>query len=63
LFTFSRKVFRAYILKESPDQLWTYRYEGAMLNSLPHWIEQLCWQRPEPFQKLAEMVLVTSMES
>ena len=31
--------------------------EGAMLNYLQRWIDQLRWQRLEPFQKLAAMLL------
>jgi transposase len=57
LFALNRKVFKAYILKESLDRLWTYRYEGAMLNYLQRWIDQLRWQRLKPFRKLAEMLL------
>jgi transposase len=57
LFALNRKVFKAYVLKESLDRLWTYRYEGAMLNYLQRWIDQLRWQRLKPFQKLAEMLL------
>jgi transposase len=57
LFALNRKVFKAYLLKESLDRLWTYHYEGAMLNYLQRWIEQLRWQRLEPFQKLAVMLL------
>lgn len=57
LFALNRKVFKAYLLKESLDRLWMYRYEGAMLNYLQRWIDQLRWQRLEPFQKLAEMLL------
>jgi transposase len=57
LFALNRKVFKAYLLKESLDRLWTYHYEGAMLNYLNRWIEQLRWQRLKPFQKLAEMLL------
>ena len=57
LFALNRKVFKAYILKESLDRLWTYRYEGAMLNYLQRWMNQLRWQRLAPFQKLAEMLL------
>ena len=34
-----------------------YRYEGAMINYLRRWIHQLRWQRLEPFQKLAVMLL------
>ena len=57
LFALNRKLFKAYLLKESLDRLWTYRYEGAMLNYLRRWIDQLRWQRLEPFRKLAEMLL------
>jgi transposase len=57
LFALNRKVFKAYLLKQSLDRLWTYRYEGAMLNYLQRWIDQLRWQRLEPFQKLALMLL------
>jgi transposase len=57
LFALNRKVFKAYLLKESLDRLWIYRYEGAMLNYLQRWIDQLRWQRLEPFRKLALMLL------
>ena len=57
LFALNRKVFKAYLLKESLDRLWTYRYEGAMVNYLQRWIDQLRWQRLEPFRKLAIMLL------
>lgn len=57
LFALNRKLLKAYLLKESLDRLWTYTYEGAMLNYLQRWIEQLRWQRLKPFQKLASMLL------
>ena len=57
LFALNRKVFKAYLLKESLDRLWTYHYEGAMLNYLQRWIAQLRWQRLAPFHKLALMLL------
>lgn len=57
LFAMNRKVFKAYLLKESLDRLWTYRYEGAMLNYLQRWIDQLRWQRLKPFQRLADMLV------
>jgi hypothetical protein len=46
-----RFLFKAHI-KESLDRLWTYRYEGALLNYLQRWIKQVRWQRLKPFQKL-----------
>jgi transposase len=57
LFALNRKLFKAYVLKESLDRLWTYRYEGAMLSYLERWIEQLRWQRLRPFEKLAAMLM------
>jgi transposase len=57
LFALNRKLFKAYLLKESLDRLWTYRYEGAMVRYLQSWMDQLRWQRLRPFQKLAQMLL------
>lgn len=57
LFSLNRKMMKAYLLKESLDRLWKYHYEGAALRYLNGWIDQLRWQRLEPFQKLAEMLL------
>jgi transposase len=57
LFQMNRRVFKAYVLKESLERLWNYRYEGAMINYLKRWMDQLRWQRLKPFEKLAEMLL------
>jgi transposase len=57
LFALNRRVMKAYLLKESLERLWTYRYEAAMLRYLQSWIDQLRWQRLAPFQKLAFMLL------
>ena len=57
LFALNRRLLKAYLLKESLERLWDYRYEGAMLRYLQSWIDQLRWQRLRPFQKLAEMLL------
>ena len=57
LFALNRRVMKAYLLKESLERLWTYRYEGAMLRYLQSWIDQLRWQRLVPFQNLAQMLL------
>ena len=56
LFALNRRILKAYLLKESLDRLWTYRYERAMLNYLEKWIDQLRWQRLEPFRKLARLL-------
>ena len=57
LFQLNRRVFKAYLLKESLERLWSYRYEGAMLNYLQKWMDQLKWQRLSPFEKLADTLL------
>jgi transposase len=57
LFALNRKLFKAYLLKESLDRMWSYRYEGAMVRYLKQWIDQLCWQRLEPFRKLSRMLI------
>jgi transposase len=57
LFALNRRVMKAYLLKESLDRLWTYRYEAGMLRYLQNWIDQLRWQRLKPFEQLARMLL------
>ena len=57
LFQLNRRVFKAYLLKESLARLWDYTYPGAMLNYLQRWMDQLRWQRLQPFEKLAETLL------
>ena len=57
LFRLNRRVFKAYLMKESLDGLWEYTYEKPMLKYLQKWIDQLRWQRLKPFEKLAEMLL------
>ena len=51
------RAFKAYLLKESLERLWNYHYEGAMLNYLQKWMDQLKWQRLKPFEDLAAMLL------
>ena len=57
LFRMNRRVLKAYLLKESLEQLWNYRYAGAMTNYLKRWVGQLKWQRLIAFEKLANMLL------
>jgi transposase len=57
LFGLNRRIFKAYLLKESLEQLWNYSYAGAMTNYLKRWINQLKWQRLIPFEKLADTLL------
>src|ERR1700753_2170405 len=48
LFRLNRRMMKAYLLKESLDRLWTYRYEGAAERYLNQWIDQLRWQGSNP---------------
>ena len=57
LFQMNRRVFKAYMLKESLEKLWDYRYERRMFNYLESWVGQLKWQRLKPFEKLADMLI------
>ncbi len=57
LFQLNRRVFKAYMLKESLERLWDYRYEAAMAKYLGKWMDQLRWQRLPSFQKLAAMLI------
>ena len=57
LFGLNRRVFKAYLLQESLERLWDYRYEGAMVNYLRKWMDQLRWQRLKPFEELAAKLL------
>jgi transposase len=57
LFKLNRRVLKAYLLKESLDRLWNYVYPGAMLKYFQSWMSQLRWQRLEPFEKLANMLV------
>jgi transposase len=57
LFQLNRRVFTAYLLTESLERLWDYRYEGAMLHYLQKGMDQLKGQPLRPFEKLADMLL------
>jgi transposase len=57
LFKLNRRVLKAYLLKESLDRLWNYIYPGSMLKYFQSWMSQLRWQRLEPFEKLANMLV------
>lgn len=57
LFQMNRRVFKAYMLKESLEKLWDYRYEQRMFNYLQKWVGQLKWQRLKPFEEFADMLI------
>jgi transposase len=57
LFSLNRRIMKAYLLKESLEQLWQQPNERAARAYLWKWIEQLRWQRLPAFQKLAKLLV------
>ena len=53
----NRRLQVAYLLKESFDQLWSYRSEGWARAFFWSWQQALRWQRLKPYEKFAQMVL------
>lgn len=45
LFAVNRRLFKAYVLREQLDRLWTYKTRTGVLNFLNGWIDALRWQR------------------
>jgi transposase len=52
----NKRLNTAYILRESFDQLWTYRSEAWARKFFDNWKAQLRWQRLGPYEKFAELV-------
>lgn len=52
----NKRLNTAYILRESFDQLWTYRSEPWARKFFDNWKAQLRWQRLEPYEKFARLV-------
>jgi transposase len=56
LFKANRRLNKAYLLKESFDQLWDYWRPGWARRFFEQWKAALRWQRLEPYQKFARLV-------
>jgi transposase len=56
LFKANRRLHKAYLLKESFDQLWDYWSAGWARRFFRQWRSALRWQRLAPFEKFARMV-------
>ena len=56
LFTANKRLNKAYLLKESFAQLWSYHREGWARKFFDNWRAALKWQRLEPFEKFADMI-------
>ncbi len=56
LFKSNSRLNKAYLLRESFDQLWDYKSPAWARRFFDQWRNALRWQRLEPFQKFAQMV-------
>jgi transposase len=56
LFAANRRLFKAYVLREQLDRLWTYRTRPGVLNFLLGWIKALRWQRLPEMDRLGEFL-------
>ncbi len=56
LFKSNSRLNKAYLLRESFDQLWDYKSPTWARRFFDQWRDALRWQRLEPFQKFAQMV-------
>ena len=52
----NKRLNTAYILRESFDQLWTYKSETWARKFFDSWKSQLRWQRLVPYEKFAKMI-------
>ena len=52
----NKRLYTAYLLKESFEQLWEYAYEGAARTFFNNWKQSLKWQRLGSFEKFAELI-------
>ena len=56
LFRVNKRLNKAYLLKESFGQLWSYKHPGWARRFFDNWCNSLRWQRLGPFRKFADMV-------
>lgn len=56
LFKVNKRLYTAYLLKESFGQLWDYQTEGWARRFFDNWRNSLKWQRLEPYVKFADMI-------
>ena len=57
LFTANRRLFKAYVLREQLDRLWTYKTRMGVLNFLFSWIDARRWQRLPEMERLGQFLL------
>ncbi len=52
-----RRLFKAYLLREQLDKLWTYKTRTGVLNFLLGWFKALRWQRLPEMEELGDFLL------
>lgn len=57
LFAANRRLFKAYVLREQLDRLWTYKTRPGVLNFLMAWFKALRWQRLPEMERLGDFLL------
>lgn len=57
LFAANRRLFKAYVLREELDRLWTYGTEWRVARFLLGWLKALRWQRLPEMDKLGDFLL------
>jgi len=56
LFAANRRLFKAYVLREQLDRLWTYKTRLGVLDFLLGWLKALRWQRLPEMERLGDFL-------
>ena len=56
LFAANRRLFKAYVLREQLDRLWTHKTRPGVLDFLLGWIKALRWQRLPEMERLGDFL-------
>lgn len=57
LFTANRRLFKAYVLREQLDRLWTYKTPPGVGQFLIGWLKALRWQRLPEMERLGDFLV------
>lgn len=57
LFVANRRLFKAYVLREQLDRLWSYKTRPGVLSFLMGWFKALRWQRLPEMERLGDFLL------
>jgi transposase len=57
LFAANRRQFKAYVLREQLDRLWTYKTREGVAQFLFGWLKALRWQRLPEMEKLGDTLV------